>query len=279
MGLLGSTTSRRRTAAVVATAGAVGLVLLGAVAAGVVVDDQESGAPVATAPEAAASSPESSAPPPAPQSSASQATVELDLAQVGSPDPAAVSDCLADGIAESAGPAGTDPGTVPDAVEVLYAVRQRSADGDGLVLLLRTGSGDLTMCDAAGHDVPAQLPLPEVTAASPVAFLTNGTMAWDCDGTTVDGYTATTWLRVGPEVDRVQQRYFVDGVAGPWFSTGAYDGYAHLQTWLTGPLTKGATLAVQHRVLDEAGDPVPQDAFPDRRTPLGGCRGGDVAIG
>jgi hypothetical protein len=164
-------------------------------------------------------------------------------------------------------------------VTVLYAVRQRTEDGTAPVVLLRNAEGDLRLCDADGPDAPAQAPLLEASGQDPVAFLTNGRAAWDCSGTTVDGYTATLWLAVGPQVDRVQQRYVVRGDPGPWFSTTARDGYAHLQTWLAGPLDEGAAVAVQQRVLDATGAPVAQDALPTRRQPLAGCTGGDAQIG
>jgi hypothetical protein len=250
MGSPGSTPSRRRTTAIVAAAAAVAAVLGGAGVAGIAVDDDPA-TPTAAAP-----------------SQSAEPVLELDLGQVASPDPEVIAGCLVGGFAGSA-----------DAGEVLYGVRQRSADGEGLVLLLRNADGELLMCDSAGHDVPAQLPRPEATATEPVAFLTNGTMTWSCSGTTVDGFRSTVWLRVAPEVDRVQQRFWVDGVAGPWFSTNTYDGYAHLQAWLTGPLAKSTKLAVEQRALDSDGRALDQDAFADRPVRLAGCRGGDVAIG
>ncbi len=193
-------------------------------------------------------------------------TLDLDLGRVT--DPAALATCLADDFA-------TDLGSV----DVLYAVEQRSVDGSSPVLLLRNAGGELRMCDAAGPDRPAQLPLPEASDAEPVAFLTNGRMAWDCSDTTVASYTATTWLAVVPGVARVQQRFWVDGAPGPWFSTAASGGYAHLQTWLDGPLAEGVELEVEHRVLDHDGDPFAQSALPSGRQPLTGCTGDDAQIG
>ncbi|MGZ8737471.1 MAG: hypothetical protein ACXWW7_09935 [Nocardioides sp.] len=193
-------------------------------------------------------------------------TLDLDLGPVTDPDVLAT--CLADDFA-------TDLGSV----DVLYAVEQRSADGSSPVLLLRNAGGDLRMCDAAGPDHPAQLPVPEASNAEPVAFLANSRMAWECSDTTVQGYTATTWLAVVPGVARVQQRFWVAGTPGAWFSTAASGGYAHLQTWLDGPLAQDVELAVEHRVLDHDGDPVAQSALPSGRQPLSGCTGGDVQIG
>jgi hypothetical protein len=165
------------------------------------------------------------------------------------------------------------------AVEVLYGVRQRSADGDVPVLVLRNDAGDLRLCDVAGPDSPAQLPLPETSAAQQVVFLSNGRKSWECDGTTVQRYSATTWLAVGPEVSTVQERFWTGGKAGPWFTTSAQGGYAHLQTWLDGPLDKGTELAVQTQALDADGRPVARSALAPGPQPLAGCTGGEVQIG
>lgn len=247
MGSPKSSMSRRRFGAVVASVVAVAAVVTGASAL----------ARGGSEPDA---SPQASAP-----AARQDPGVDLDLGPVADAD---VTACLAGGFASDAG-----------SVDVLYGERQRSADGSAPVLLLRNGSGELRLCDVAGPDSPAQLPLPEVTTDQPVAFLTNGRKAWDCDGTTMNGYTATTWLTVGPTVATVQERFWVDGVAGPWFRTEAQGGYAHLQTWLDGPLPKGTELGVQHRVLDADGAPVAQSALPTATQPLPGCTDGDVQIG
>jgi hypothetical protein len=175
--------------------------------------------------------------------------------------------------------ASGDFATDPASVEVLYGVRQRSADGDVPVLLLRNAAGDLRFCDVAGPDAPAQLPLPETSAGEPVVFLTNGRKSWDCTDGTVEGYTATTWLAVGPEVATVQERFWQDGEPGPWFTSDASGGYAHLQTWITGPVPPTTKLGVQTRVLDADGEPVAQSALTPGRVPLAGCTDGDVQIG
>jgi hypothetical protein len=248
MGAPATPPSRRRVAAVIGAVLAVGVIVGGAALAGLGGPDRTSEA----APRAPRTAP------------AAEPVLDLDAGELS--DLEARAACSTETFA-----AGQD-------VTVLYAVRQRTEAGDSPVVLLRNSAGDLRLCDAAGPDAPAVLPLPEASDRAPVAFLSNGRAAWDCSGTTVDGYTATLWLAVGPQVDRVQQRYVVSGQPGPWFSTRARNGFAHLQTWLSGPVAEGATLAVQQRVLDESGAPVAQDALPGRR-PLAGCRDGDVQIG
>lgn len=241
MGSREETRTRRRIGAVAATALAVGVIAFGAAALGPngpERDTEQGPAQLAAARE--------------------DATLDLDLGPVTDP-----TSCLSDAFAPDA-----------ESVDVLYGVHQRTADGSSPVLLLRNVAGELRLCDVAGPDAPAQQPLPEPSDAERVAFLTNGRMVWDCSGTTVDRYTSTMWLAVTPEVGWVQQRFRVDGVPGPWFSTQAQGGYAHLQTWLDGPVPAGAALDVQVRVLDPDRQPVRQSV-----QPLPGCTEGDVRIG
>jgi hypothetical protein len=194
---------------------------------------------------------------------------EVDLDQ-GAVDPADVDACLVPDFASSAAD-----------VDVLYGQRQSTEGGVAPVLVLRNAAGDLRLCDAEGGDAPAEAPLPAPTPAEPVVFLSNGHSRWSCtDGKVLQGYRDTTWLAVAPEVATVQQRYWVDGVPGPWFTTSARDGYAHLQSWLTGPEPSGTRYAVEYRVRDADGGTVAQSALPTGKDRLPGCSGdGDAEIG
>lgn len=194
--------------------------------------------------------------------------LDLDMGSVT--DPAAIEDCLLPGFAADA-----------DAVEVLYGVEQRTEEGSTPVLVLRNADGDVQLCDVAGPDQPSTLPLAEPTATEAAVFLANGRASWDCEGKKLHGYSSTTWLAVDASVDRVQQRFWVDGVPEPWFTTRAVDGFAHLQTWLSGPLTRSAEVEVEHRVLDATGELVSQTALPTGKQPLETCTagGGDAQIG
>jgi hypothetical protein len=194
------------------------------------------------------------------------ASIQLD---VGSPGSGAVADCLGRGFA-------TDPADVT----VLYGVQQRTVSGEVPVLVLRNAAGELRLCDGFGPDSPAQVPVPTATAQRPVAFLSNGRRDWDCAPGSRDlrGFTITEWLSVAPQVDTVQLRFVVDGVAGPWFVTAAHDGVVHLTGWLHGPQPPSARVLVQHRILDAAGDPVAQRALPASQR-LSGCAGGSAQIG
>ncbi len=188
--------------------------------------------------------------------------LDLDLGPVADPM-AAAAKCL---------------GEDSSSAQALYAVEQRTESGAVPVLVLDRGDGDLLFCDMDGMDRPAVMPVPTATDSDPVAFLTNGRLSWDCDCMILKRHTSTTWLSVADEVAEVQQRYWVDGEAGPWFTTAAQDGYAHLQAWLTGPPEK-ADLQMEQRVLDSAGEPVSQSTIPTAKQPLAGCSGGDAQIG
>jgi hypothetical protein len=195
------------------------------------------------------------------------ATLDLDVGPVT--DPAAIEDCLLPGFAADA-----------DSVEVLYGVEQRTEDGSVPVLVLRNPDGGVQLCDAEGPDQPATVPLAEPTDTEPAVFLASGRATWDCQGRKLRGYSSTTWLAVDDSVATVQQRFWVDGTPEPWFTTEAVDGFAHLQTWLSGPLTRTAEVQVEHQVLDASGEPVEQGVLPTGKTALETCAGGgDVQIG
>ncbi len=241
---------RRRTSAI-----AVASLAVAAIAVGAAVASRGGDTPQATPSDSAALS-----------AGAEEPTLDLDLGSVSGE--AAVRGCLAPDFAE-------DPSTV----DVLYGMRQRAAVDESPVLLLRNDAGELQMCDMTGPDRPAQVPVPRATAGEPVVFLSNGRADWQCTDTRLDGFTSTTWLSVAPVVDRVQQRFVVDGGPGPWFTTRAAGGFAHLQTWLDGPVAVTASIEVETRVLDAAGDPVPQSAIPENAELLPSCAGDDVQIG
>ena len=163
-------------------------------------------------------------------------------------------------------------------VEVVYAVAQDSASGEGPVVVLRNAAGELRLCDAAGPDSPSQAPLPTADAADPVASL-NARAAWDCTVSRLDLYTSSAWLVVDDQVASVRQRLWVDGEAGPWFTTEAQGGFAHVAAWVDGPLPEGTTLEAQYEVLDADGAAVTQDALPVDPSEVGWCEDGDVQIG
>ena len=197
--------------------------------------------------------------------SGDSSATDLDLAATTADD---VTSCLTAGFA-----------TEVDSVDVLYGVRQRRLGGTSSVLVLRNAAGDVRLCDQFGGDFPSRAPLPTATSTRPVAFLSNGRSSWTCDGSTqvLQKFEQSTWLVVSPAVATVQQRYWVGGVAGPWFVTKAEGGYAHLQTWLEGPEPASTTYAEQFRVLDADGNEVSQDTLPTDQSPLPGCPEGGSA--
>jgi hypothetical protein len=165
-------------------------------------------------------------------------------------------------------------------VDLLYGEVQSTPSGQTPVLVLRNTSGELRLCDAFGGDSPAVAPLPTPTTTEPVTFLSTGRSSWQCSGPAkkaLQGYQSTTWLAVSSAVHTVEQRFFVDGTPGPWFSTQARGGYAHLHTWIDGPQPAGTTYAAQWRVLDGDGQVVQQTALPTAKTALPGCTGGGSA--
>jgi hypothetical protein len=184
--------------------------------------------------------------------------IEVDHGPTSDPD--AVAACAGDGFVDD-----------PAEAEVLYDVVQRGPAGTSPVLVLRNAAGDLRLCDIAGADRAAVLPVP--AEGEPVGFLSSGSQAWDCDGRVLSGFRSTTWLLVGDQVIQAQQRFVVDGTPGPWFSTRAVGGIVHLQTWL-GPQTQDVEIVAEQQVLDAAGEVVRQDTWPATQR-LAGCPMGD----
>ena len=203
------------------------------------------------------------------RSSAGPDTADLDRGAVSDAD---VATCLAPDFATAV--ADVDP---------LYGEVQSTPSGEEPVLVLRNQAGDLRLCDAFGGDSPAVAPLPTPSVTDPVAFLSTGRASWQCTGDdrlALGGYQSTSWLAVAPTVHTIEQRYVVDGSPGEWFSTTPRGGYAHLHTWIDGPLPAGTTYAVQWRVLDADGHPVQQSTLPTARTGLSGCTAaGSAQIG
>lgn len=193
-------------------------------------------------------------------------TTDLDLGQVSSAEQ--VAKCLDRGFAGG-----------PSAVQILYGVQQRTDAGSVPVFVLRNHDGALRLCDEFGAEPPSQSPLPTLSDTRPVAFLSNGRSTWKCTGKVLDRVQMTSWLLVSPQVSSVQQRYWVNGVPGHWFTTHAQSGFAHLQSWLEGPQRAGSRYATQYRVLDASGAVVRQDTLPADRQSLPGCADGSGEIG
>jgi len=166
----------------------------------------------------------------------------------------------------------------PGETEVLYSAVQKTESGDQSVLVLRTESGDLRLCDSFGSDAPSVAPLTYADAAHPVTFLSNGRQAWDCDGTRLAGFAISHWLSVNDAVDRVELRFVIDGATGPWFSSDAQHGIVHVHAWLS-QQNAGANVAVQARVLDARGHLVPQSTLPTEPQPIMGCNDSTVQVG
>jgi hypothetical protein len=201
---------------------------------------------------------------------AQSAAQQADSLDVGTTNPDDVVACLAPGFA-----------VAPREVEVLYGVQQRRPGGTNAVLVLRNEAGELRLCDQFGADRPSQAPVPTASREHPVDFLSDGRTEWSCSGTTLERLRMSTWLVVAPDVATVRQRFVVDGDPGRWFDTEAENGYAHLQTWITGPHSDGTSYAEEFRVLDKAGNAVEQDVLPTEPSALSGCPagGGSADIG
>lgn len=195
--------------------------------------------------------------------------INLDLGPVT--DPAAIEACITPGFASD-----------PNDVDMLYGINQRTRSAGSVpVLILRNTGGDYLLCDTYGTDSPSQLPVGKATTTNPVAFFTAGRRVWSCsaNGMRLKKFTMSQWLAVDDSVDQVRFRFFVDGVAQPWFTTRAHQGFVHLQVWLDGPMRSDKLLALTEQVLDSSGDVVKQHTVSTRRQQLSSCKDGSVQIG
>ena len=98
--------------------------------------------------------------------------------------------------------------------------------------------------------------------------------SWACDGTTLESFRKTSWIKVQDPVRKARVRYTVDGVPGPWFTAARHGRFIHLQSW-AGP---GAAATGQLQLLDRNGSPVHVRGV-SGPVHVGGCSGSDVAIG
>lgn len=162
--------------------------------------------------------------------------------------------------------------------EVLYSQSQKTERGVVPVSIVRTPDGDLRLCDSFGEDSPSVAPVEYADSTHAVRLLSNGRQSYDCDGDRLDGLTISHWLSVSSVVDRAELRFVIDDAAGPWFSSKAKNDFLHLHGWL-GKQNPGAVVAVQIRVLDAAGDVVPQTVLPTSPQTVSGCAGGGIQLG
>jgi hypothetical protein len=143
---------------------------------------------------------------------------------------------------------------------VLYAQRQVSPIGPAPAILIENERGDWWACDRYGGSAPATFPVPLATAHDPAVPFTTGWRSWDCAGTVLHRLQIGEWFSTAPEVATLRLRFIVEGAPGPWFSTTASDGIAHLQAWLEGDLPAGTSIVLEHEFSDAAGRTVGAEA-------------------
>ena len=166
----------------------------------------------------------------------------------------------------------------PDGVRVLYGVRQLSTlTTSSRVFVLRNSAGKVLLCDMFGRDRPSALPLPTTSAGRPAVFFSSGQRRWSCDGTTLQSFRMTNWLRVQDPVKSARVRYSVNNVPGPWFTAARQGSFIHLQSWMGSALGTDQ-LKVELQLLDKDGAPVNVQGIPSGARKLDGC-GTNVVIG
>lgn len=202
--------------------------------------------------------------PPAAKPDSSENAGELVIDVPGEITSEQIADCL---------PAGTSA----TEVTIAYQQLQQTVAGTAPAVLLRTGDGELILCDSYGIDRPASVPVELADQANPVRLLNNGRQSWDCDGDALRELTVSYWLSLGPQATSAQMRIVVDDEPGPWFTTSSVDGFAHLHGW-TADHSQKPVVRIDFRVRDTAGELIRQETLPETGQPMTACTAGSVDI-
>ncbi len=123
--------------------------------------------------------------------------------------------------------------------------------------MLRNHAGRTLFCDMLGRQHPSVRPFPTTSASRPAVHYTNSVEEWclvaqGCISTVL--FRTNAWLKVQDPVRSARMRYFVDGVAGPWFVSQRQGRFVHLQSWLLDTaVPAGVPLKIQTQVLNGSG--------------------------
>ena len=167
------------------------------------------------------------------------APVMLDLGPLGRA--AALKSCATDAFVDGR----------PGRLRVSYGMRQRTPFASRGSFVLRNHAGRTLFCDMFGRQRPSVRPFPTTNSSRPAVHYTNPIREWRCKTVL---FRTNAWLRVQDPVQSARMRYWVDGVAGPWFVTRRQGRFVHLQSWLfDADVPDGAALKIQTQVLNGAG--------------------------
>jgi hypothetical protein len=140
----------------------------------------------------------------------------------------------------------------PGSLRVRYGMKQRTPQSAKGSFVLRNHAGQFMFCDMFGRDYPAVLPMPGTNPRRPAVYVTNSRRDWRCSADSLTRFRTNAWFKVQDPVRSARMRYWVDGVAGPWFVSQRQGRYLHRQSWLFTP-PEGAGLQIQTQVRNEAG--------------------------
>ena len=171
---------------------------------------------------------------------ATAAPVSLDLGALGKA--VALTTCATDAFVDGR----------PGAVRVSYGMNQVTPSVPVGSFILRNHKGGTLFCDMLGRDRPSQRPFPTTSAIRPAVHYTNPVQNWNWKPGILVG--TSSWLRVQDPVQSARTRFFVDGVAGPWFVSQRQGRFIHLQSWLlTTEVPDSVPLKIQTQVRNGAG--------------------------
>jgi hypothetical protein len=155
----------------------------------------------------------------------------------------------------------------PGALRVRYGMKQRTPKSTRGSFVLRNHAGQFMFCDMFGRDYPAVLPMPDSSRKRPAVHVTNSRRDWRCSAESLTRFRTNAWFKVQDPVRSARMRYWVDGVAGPWYVSQRQGRFLHLQSWLLDP-PEGAALKIQTQVRNGAGQVVQVRGIPSGPRPL-----------
>lgn len=157
----------------------------------------------------------------------------------------------------------------PRRLRVRYGMLQRTASGTPRgSFVLRNHAGAWRFCDMLGADRPSRMPMPRPGSERVAVHATNPDWKPICRSGVRTGMRANAFLRVHDPVRSARTRFWVDGVAQPWFVSQRQGRFVHLQSWATG-LPEGAGLEIQTQLRDRAGHVLTVKGLASRPKPMG----------
>jgi hypothetical protein len=148
-------------------------------------------------------------------------------------------------------------------LRVRYGMKQRTPSGSRGSFVLRNHAGRFMFCDMFGRDRPSTLPMPRPNKRRVAVHATNPDRRPICTDGVRTGMRYGVFFRVRDPVRSARTRYWVDGVAQPWFTSKRQGRFVHLQSWQSG-LAGDAGLSIQTQLRNRDGKVLSVKGIPSK---------------